>query len=266
MMSRSQFLTRLALVESRVLAPERPVPDALALMEQAVGSVDPWQQAVLESQADRQLLLCCRQSGKSSTCACLALHVAMSQPGSLTLLLSPSLRQSQELFKKVQDAYRALGYPAPLQAESALRYEMDNGSRIIALPGTEGNIRGYSRVSLLVVDEAARVVDELYYAVRPMLAVSGGRLVALSTPWGRRGWFYQEWSAGENWGRWHVDATQCPRISRAFLDEERRTLPPLWFASEYLCQFVDTVDQVFSTEDVHRALRAEVEPLFGGVL
>jgi len=144
MIARAAFLHRLAAVEARLLAPQRPVPSAVALMTQAVGGIDPWQASVLTSSADRQLLLCCRQSGKSSTCACLALHVAMSQPGSLTLLLSPSLRQSQELFKKVQDAYRTLGYPAPLLAESALRYELDNGSRIIALPGTEGNIRGYS--------------------------------------------------------------------------------------------------------------------------
>ena len=136
------------------------------------------------SGASRQLLLCCRQSGKSTTTATLALHTAFYEPGALILLLSPSLRQSQELFKKVQDVYRVLSNPAPLQAESALRLELANGSRIVSLPGTEGTVRGYSGVSLVVIDEAARVNDELYYAVRPMLAVSGGRLIALSTPWG----------------------------------------------------------------------------------
>ena len=97
---------------------------------------DRWQRDLLRSAASRLLLLCCRQSGKSTTTAVLALHTALYEPGALILLLSPSLRQSQELFRKVQDAYRALGSPTPLQAESALRFEMDNGSRIIALPGT----------------------------------------------------------------------------------------------------------------------------------
>src|SRR6516165_8009298 len=69
---------------------------------------DPWQRDLLRSSASRMLLLASRQSGKSAVCACLALHRAVYQPGSLILLLSPSLRQSQELFKKVQDAYRAL--------------------------------------------------------------------------------------------------------------------------------------------------------------
>src|SRR5262245_12681119 len=114
--------------------------DSARLMQACGWPPDAWQAEVLRSQASRQLLLCCRQSGKSTTTAVLALHTALYQPGSLTLLLSPSLRQSQELFKKVQEAYRALDNPVPLRGESVLRYEMANGSRIIALHGTESNI------------------------------------------------------------------------------------------------------------------------------
>jgi hypothetical protein len=207
-------------------------------------------------------LLCSRQAGKSTVSAALALATAMQEPGSLVLLLSPSLRQSSELFRKVMDHYRHLQAPVPSQAESALRLELTNGSRLVSLPGTEGTVRGYSGVKLLVVDEASRVQNELYYAVRPMLAVSGGRLIALSTPFGKRGWFYQEYTEGEGWERVTITAYDCPRISQAFLEEERRTLPPLWFQSEYLCQFVDTVDQVFLSDHVHAALSSEVEPLF----
>src|SRR5262245_55339767 len=173
--------------------------DPARLMAACGWTPDPWQAAVLRSSASRRLMLCSRQAGKSSVAAALALHTACYAPGALILLLSPSLRQSQELFKKVQDAYRLLGNPASLQAESALRLEMKSGSRIISLPGTEPTVRGYSGVDLLVIDEAARVLDELYYSVRPMLAVSGGRLLALSTPFGKRGWFHQEYTEGEGW-------------------------------------------------------------------
>ena len=123
---------------------------------------DPWQETLLRSAVPRVLLLCSRQSGKSTVTALLALHQAIYQPDSLILLLSPSLRQSQELFKKVQTVYRLLTVPAPLAAESALRYEFANGSRMIALPGIEANVRGYSGIGLLVIDEAARVLDDLY--------------------------------------------------------------------------------------------------------
>src|SRR5439155_13911574 len=73
---------------------------------------DAWQRDLLRSSAQRMLLLASRQSGKSQTCACLALHTAVYWPERLVLLLSPSLRQSQELFKKVVDAYRLLATPA----------------------------------------------------------------------------------------------------------------------------------------------------------
>src|SRR5262252_6709951 len=155
--------------------------DPARLMHTCALPPDPWQAALLRSPAQRILLLCCRQSGKSTTTASLALHTALYQPGALVLLLSPSLRQSAELFKKVIGAYRTLAATVPPEAESALRLELTNGSRIVSLPGTESTIRGFSGVTLLVVDEASRVEDSLYYAVRPMLAVSGGRLIALST-------------------------------------------------------------------------------------
>jgi hypothetical protein len=117
----------------------------------------------------------------------------------------------------------------------------------------------------LVVDEAARVEDSLYYAVRPMLAVSGGSLMMLSTPFGKRGVFFEEWTGGIGWERYEVPATQCPRISEAFLEEERRSLPRRVYRQEYECSFEETDDQVFSFEDVAAAIRQDVTPLFGSV-
>lgn len=135
---------------------------------------DPWQARLLRSTAPRVLLNCSRQSGKSTTTGVLAMHTAVYAPGSLVLLIAPSIRQSSELFRKALDVYHGLGHPIPTTAESALRLELMNGSRIVALPGKEGTIRGYSGTRLLLIDEAARVPDELYYSVLPMLAVSGG--------------------------------------------------------------------------------------------
>jgi hypothetical protein len=163
--------------------------DPSLLMSRARLIPDRWQQDVLRSDSKRLLLLCSRQSGKSQTCAALALYTAVYQPGSLVLLLSPSLRQSQELFRKVLDVYRVIDATSPPEQESALRLELSNESRIISLPGTETTIRGCSGAALLVIDEASRVADSLYFAVRPMLAVSGGRMVCLSTPFGKRGFF-----------------------------------------------------------------------------
>src|SRR5215204_1710143 len=224
---------------------------------------DPWQEDLLSSTSERVLLNCCRQSGKSTMTGVIALHRALYHPGSLILCLAPALRQSQELFGKVLGFYRDLGRPVSPQGERKLSLDLENGSRIVTLPGSEKTIRGFSGTSLLVLDEAARVEDELYFAVRPMLAVSGGALMMLTTPYGKRGVFYEAWSGGEGWERYEVSASRCPRISEEFLEEERASLPPFIFRQEYQCSFEETEDQVFVTDMIDRAVTDEVKPLFG---
>ena len=223
---------------------------------------DKWQADLLRSTAKRTLLNCCRQSGKSTTSAVIALHRALYYPGSLILCLAPALRQSQELFGKIAGFYRDLGRPVAPQGERKLSLELENGSRIITLLGSEKTIRGFSGASLLIVDEASRVASELYFAVRPMLAVSGGSLMMLTTPHGKRGVFYDEWTGSVGWERYEVPASECPRISEAFLEEERQTLPPWVYRQEYECSFEETEDAVFTTDMIDAAVSAEVRPLF----
>jgi hypothetical protein len=223
---------------------------------------DPWQEDLLRSASERVLLNCCRQGGKSTMTAVIALHRALYHPGSLILCLAPALRQSRELFGKVLGFYRDLERPVSPQAERKLSLELENRSRIITLPGSEKTVRGFSGAALLIVDEAARVEDSLYYAVRPMLAVSGGSLMMLSTPFGKRGAFFEEWTNGIGWERYEVPASRCPRISEAFLEEERRSLPRRVYRQEYECSFEETDDQVFSFEDVAAAISKDIMPLF----
>src|SRR3712207_572831 len=186
--------------------------------------------------------------------AVITLHRALYHPGSLILCLAPALRQSQELFGKVLGFYRDLGRPVSPQAERKLSLELENGSRIVTLPGSDKTIRGFSGTTLLILDEAARVADELYFAVRPMLAVSGGALMMLSTPYGKRGVFFEEWTQGHGWERYEVPASECPRIPADFLEEERQALPSWVYRQEYECSFEETEAQVFTAEMVERAV------------
>ncbi len=202
-------------------------------------TADAWQRDFLLSPDRRVLLNCCRQSGKSTTTAALALHTALFSPGALVLLLSPTLRQSHELFRKVLAAYNAVGRPVPAvnDAQTLSRLELANGARVIGLPGREGTIRGFSKAALLVLDEASRIPDDLYRTVRPMLAVSGGRLVALSTPFGRRGWFFDEWERGQGWKKVRITWQDCPRITPEFIALERLSLGEQWVGQEFECRF-----------------------------
>ncbi len=230
--------------------------DPVLLVRRSGITPDAWQADLLRSTARQMVLLCSRQSGKSTVSSFLALHEALYTAEALVLLLSPSLRQSQELFRKVKTAYASLTSCAcKTTEESALRLEFENGSRIVCLPGKEETIRGFSGVALLVVDEASRVSDALYQAVRPMLAVSGGRIVLLSTPFGKRGFFHHEFvEGGGSWKRFAITAYDCPRISRAWLDRERQAIGDWWFRQESLCEWVESVDQVFAYDDIQRGL------------
>src|SRR5262245_52428499 len=225
-------------------------------------ALDRWQADLMRSTAPRILLLCARQTGKSTVSALIALATAVMQPGALVLLVSPSQRQSGELFRVVMRHLRELPGAPGIRAESALRVELANGSRIVALPGDERTIRGFAGAALVVLDEAARIEDELIAAVRPMLATSGGRLIMLSTPFGKRGVFFEAWHGSDSWHRVRVAASECPRISQAFLDEELRELGQQRFSEEYGLAFLENSEAVFPTTVIDRAVTNEVRPLW----
>lgn len=255
----------------KLRVPELPDPDVEPLTRvefaHAAGiEPDPWQAEVLESEERKILMLCARQSGKSTVAALRAVYEVVHLPGSLVLMLAPSLRQSGELFRTCLGILKRVEVVVPpIVAESALRLELENGSRLIALPGSEATTRGYSAANLLVIDEAARVEDALIAAVRPSLATTGGPLIALSTPAGRRGWFHAEFTLGVDWFRTVVRASDCPRISPEFLEDERRMLGEHTYRQEYECEFFDPDTAVFSSEMIEAALSDEVEPLWEGV-
>ena len=237
--------------------------DPVLLARDAGIEPDDWQANLLRDMPRRALLLCSRQSGKSTVTSLMGLHRAIYQPGALVLLVSPSQRQSGELFRTLMSFHGRLQGAPGLSAESALRAQLANGSRIIALPGTEKTIRGFAAADLVILDEAARVEDELLAAVRPMLATSNGSLIALTTPAGKRGWFHETWiGQSEDWHRVRVPASACPRISKEFLEEERRELGQMRYSEEYELAFIDNDEAVFPTEIIAKAFTTEVTPLW----
>jgi Terminase large subunit, T4likevirus-type, N-terminal len=219
---------------------------------------DSWQADVLTSNA-RQVALCCsRQAGKSTISSVIAAHSAIFAPASLTVLISPSLRQSSELFKKVVGMLKQAN--ATLEQDSATSVSVRGGGRIVSLPGNEDTIRGFSSVTLAVFDEAAFAEDGVYRALRPMLAVSRGRLILLSTPNGKRGFFFEAW---ENSDFQHVSvpALSCPRISPEFLESEKKALGIHWYRQEFECEFLDGVNSLLAYDTVQNAFSSEVKPL-----
>src|SRR5262249_4233160 len=224
---------------------------------------DDWQARALRERHKRSLWLCSRQCGKSTTAALLSLHTLLYEAPSLVLMLSPSLRQSSELFRSLMVFYHKLADTPKLVAESTLRAEFRNGSRVISLPGSEKTVRGYAAANLVVIDEASRVDDALLAAIKPTLATTDGRIVALITPAGRMGWLYELWTNNDPaWDRVMVKASNCPRISKDFLEQELKDLGPAKFSQEYDLEFVDSETSAFMGELIEQAFTDEVRPLW----
>jgi hypothetical protein len=223
--------------------------------------LDPWQRRVLASDAQTLLINCSRQAGKSTIVAVLIVAELL-KPERTVVIVAPSERQSKELYRKVLTFWRRLGKPVNHVTINRTSLELVNESRLLALPGKPDTIRGVSAVNLLVADEASVIPDDLYNAVTPMLAVSNGRLIAPSTPHGKRGWWYDLWTSAveedPDIERVTAKATEIPRISETFLKRERRRLGNMIYLQEYDNQFLDDERQAFASDDI-AAAQVELE-------
>ena len=186
--------------------------------------------------------------------------------GSNILIVSPTERQSGEFVEKARDFVAALGERPRGDGHNRVSIRLPNGSRIVGLPGERAKVRGFSKVSLMLIDEAAEVSDHAYLSVRPMLAMGGprgGQLWLMSTPEGQRGFFWKAWAEGNlKWTRISVTALENARFSKEFLEDERAELGERMFRQEYLCEFVDRSDAMFSDADIEACISDDIPTLW----
>ena len=258
---------------------------------QAMGNTPyQWQDEALDPTIKRLLLLCARQAGKSSVVAGKVTHRAKYTPRSLNIIISPSRDQSAETMLKVEDFIYA-DKDLVLVKDSTFEKRFTNGSRIVALPGTERSVRGYSGPHTIIVDEAARVLDSTYYAIRPMLTDNeDAELIILSTPFGKRGFFHHAWEYETMWKKIYVkpgfifkekkvvpdipeakfkaiwkekgvSAYYSPRHKKKWLEEEREVHPDIWLKQEYGCEFMAEGNAFFHYDDIMAAFTEDVTPL-----
>lgn len=227
--------------------------------ERELGFVpDLWQRKALLSRRDI-CLVCSRQAGKTETVSVIGAHQSLFFPGTTTVVISPGQRQSLEVFRRISDYVKSI-IKGKFPEDNRLSMTLPNKSRIISLPASESSIRGYS-VDLLIVDEAARVPDEIYASIRPMVAVTKGRSVYLSTPLGMQGVFYSVATGDDDeWDRFFVPASEVPRISQEFLDRELKLLGKFKFEQEYNLSWAMSGSPAFDADALSRAFGARVAP------
>jgi Terminase large subunit, T4likevirus-type, N-terminal len=226
---------------------------------------DPWQSQLLRSlrPGGKILMLCCRQSGKTTCAALMGLHTMLYQPGSTTLIASPSQEQSNELLDRVKKMHAALEDAPELEGDAVKRIKCRNDSRVIALAGEQRTARGKT-ADLVVVDEAAQIDPEMWAALRPTLATTNGCLVVLSTPKGQNNKFSELWHEANEpeWTKVRVSVDRCPRITEDFKRSELKELGPTLYGQEYLLDFVADEMSAFNLSIIEMAFDPTVRPLW----
>ena len=220
---------------------------------------------LLGTDARYVMLNCHRQWGKTTVTAVRAVHRAATTPKQQIVIVSPTLRQAHVLAGRCKEYASRLGWPLKTDGRNAGSIVFPNGSVILPLPGHADRVRGFT-ADLLVLDEAARVPDDVYAAATPMLATTKGDLWLLSTPHGRAGFFYEEWMAKDTakhpWLRISGPVSESKsRMDGDFLDSERRRKTAEQFAEEYDCSFMTAGRNVFQEEWLERSFTPDV-PIF----
>ncbi|MEM4648609.1 MAG: terminase family protein [Nitrososphaerota archaeon] len=200
----------------------------------------PYQEKFLDDPSRRIIVCSGRQVGKSTSAAAKALHFATTRAGSTCLIVSATLRQSMITFEKIRRFAENSILRYSLRRSSGSTIELENGSRIIALPCGRGDtLRGYT-AHLLVLDEAAFMPEKVIANIAlPMIASTSGYCWMLSTPWEKNHIFYRIWCGSGEWSRYHWPSRLNPMISEAFLMEQRRLIGEERFQVEYEACFLD---------------------------
>ncbi len=219
---------------------------------------DPKQAEALGTAKRRVILNCSRQWGKSMVLAARAVHLAALRPDRLVLLVAKTLAQAEETMYKTDRFLERLGMETRGErGKSVSRVIVENGSRIVGVAADEAKVRSYT-AHLVMLDEAARVPDAVWHAIEPTLATTNGDLIVASTPEGKRGMFWEVWSqGGEEWLKLKGTVYECPRVSREFIEAQRRLKDPMHFGQEYECEFMDSSRYLISRDAMERLVTSD---------
>lgn len=223
-------------------------------------TLDSWQRKVMDTRGN----ICVRssrQAGKSTIISIKAAEYAANNSNKLIMVIAAVERQSYLLFEKILN-YLYGKYKKQIKTGSFRPtkhlIQLKNGSRIYALPaGTSGQgIRGYT-IDLLICDEAAYIGEDVFTAIIPALAVTKGDIWLLSTPKGKQGYFYSCFN-DDNYTKFHIRWEECPRISREFIEQQKKKMTRLQFEQEFGAEFLDELRQFFPTELIRKCMTLPV--------
>jgi hypothetical protein len=240
-----------------------------ALWVKEVLGVEPadWQKKFLRAKRGASIIaLTARQVGKTTVAGWAIAHFMLFHSGCMNVIACPSLRQSAEAVRRIKECLLKAG--ARLKVDNVYALELDNGSRVLALPGNDDSIRGLTVDGWIVADEAARLSEELIAAVRPMRARRPqARFAMLSTAWSRTDPFWTIWSNDDqSWLRLKATADIAGLFREEFLQHELQSLGEAAFKREYLGVPAGGHTSPFGMDLYDRATRVQAPSLRNGPL
>ncbi len=221
-------------------------------------TLDPWQKKVLETKGNI-VLRSTRQGGKSTVISILAAEEAIKNPNFFILIGAYVVDQAQFIFRKIHE-YILAKYPKSLDKKHRVTLnfmQLKNGSKILCRPvGDTGEGMRGPTANIVIVDEAAFVPERAWSAITPIISVTKGRMILLSTPKNKKGYFYDSFS-DESYTKFHIKATDCPRHTEEFLKREAERMTKMQFACEYLAEFMDEYMALFTEKWIEKVCIAE---------
>jgi phage FluMu gp28-like protein len=225
-----------------------------------------YQAKLLRDNSKRIAVRWSRQAGKTTCIASRAIWYAVTYPGTLTLIVAPSLRQSMIMRDRIQDfllnmdEHCRLGLIEKMQ-RTVIRFR--NGSRIVALPNNPQLLRGYT-ANQAIADEANFFKDDelvFYNVLYPMLSTTDGTLIAISTPWNKDSVFYHMCQNPDFSS--HVvtceQVKQAGLIKQSFIDNMRSQLPTEYFQREFMAEFVEDIDAWLSQSLIVQSIDSNLQ-------
>lgn len=178
--------------------------------------------------------------------------MATGHRGSLSVIVEPTLDQARRVYKEMVRMTQDTPY-LKRKNDSLLEIEFDNGSQVLFKSAEQrDNLRGFTVTGILVIDECAFILDEIYDILQPTTDVHSAPILMISTPKFRQGFFYRYFTAGKEKSTPNIisidfnDYDTSMMLSAEKLAQYRQMMPKSQFTTEYLGEFLDTDSILFS--------------------
>lgn len=194
-----------------------------------------------------------RQSGKSMCIAAFSLYMCLVRNNYKIMIIAPTQQQSTELYQKLRMiAEGSALVRAMISSSTATEIVFHNNSRVKALPcGPEGmTIRGYT-ADTVIEEEAEGIKDSINSGVIiPMIASkqSYGQVIKIGTPKGKNHFYESCYGKETKYKLFHNPWQRVlaeGQYDEEFIDEQKKNLTELEFATEYEAKFIEDSDSYF---------------------